>query len=79
MKTSYELATEAASQLQGTCKSIPELGEEFEALLNDDAFCARLDELVFECEECGWWCEISEMSQNKEWTCEECAPEEDED
>lgn len=51
------LAEQAAEQLQGTCKSIPDLGEEFEDAANEQAFCNKLDELVFECQCCNWWCE----------------------
>ena len=71
-----DMAHKAAEQLQGTCKSIPELGEEFEDLEDDSDFCATLDSLVFECERCNWWCEISEMSEkcadDGGWYCDEC-------
>lgn len=49
------LAELAADELQGTCKSLAEAG---------------LDELIFECERCNWWCEISEMSEDG-WYCDE--------
>lgn len=65
------LAEQAAEQLQGTCKSIHDLGEEFEEAQNDKIFCERLDDLVFECEVCNWWCELSEMS-DIEMTCDDC-------
>ena len=56
------MAEEAAKQLEGTCKRIAELGEEFEDLQNDSQFCARLDELIFECTQC-----------DQDWICQECA------
>lgn len=65
------LAEQAAEQLQGTCRSIVELGEEIEDAFNEQSFCNRLDELVFECERCNWWYEISEMSEQG-WFCIEC-------
>lgn len=72
-KTPREMAEIAAEKLQGTCGSLVNLGEEFEELQNDSNFCDRLDELVFECVCCNWWCGISEMSDNvDEWICKEC-------
>lgn len=73
-----KLAEQAAEQLQGTCKSIPELGEEFEDASNERSFTNRLDELVFECERCNCWCEISEMSEGG-WYCDECEEDTDSD
>lgn len=84
MKSNYNpyliaLAEKAASELQGTCKAIYELGEEFEAAANEQVFCNRLDELVFECQECNWWFEQSEVAnrKDKDWICEDCSDEED--
>ena len=71
--TPVEMAEEAAKQLEGTCKSIADLGEEFEDLQNDSQFCARLDELIFECTQCNWWHEQDEMSEDQDWICQECA------
>jgi len=41
-----------------------------------DAF----DAVVFECQTCNWWCEISEVAsdENGENICLDCAPDEDE-
>ncbi len=66
------LADKAAEQLQGTAKGFAELGPEFEQAQNNQIFCNHLDQLVFECEICNWWCEISEMSEKQEWVCDEC-------
>lgn len=65
-------AEEAAHDLQGTCSTLIEKGYEEES--DDRVFCGRLDELVFECTECNWWCEQSEMAENPddEWICQEC-------
>lgn len=71
-----DLADDAAEQLQGTAKGIADLGEEYEeAFRNSTVFTDRLDELVFECERCNWWCEISEMSEGG-WYCDECEDDE---
>jgi len=68
------LAEQAADHLQGTCMSLGNLGEEFEAAENDTTFCDRLDELVFCCVRCDWWFEQSQMSELAihEWFCHEC-------
>lgn len=71
--TPTEMARLAAQRLQGSCQSIANLGEEFEALELDGEFCAVLDSLVFCCTECDWWFEQSEMSETEDWVCEECA------
>lgn len=71
------LAEQAAGQLAGTCKAIYDLGPEFEDAANEQAFCNRLDELVFECQCCNWWFEQSEMAVRKDeqWICTECTEE----
>ena len=75
--TPEEMARRAAERLQGTGGSIHDLGEEFEALQNDARFCAELDQLVFCCETCDNWFEISEMSDELDWDCESCMGGED--
>jgi hypothetical protein len=65
-----------AYELQGSCQSLEALLEfhEMEGAENDAAFCNALDQLVFQCEGCGWWCEISEMTDDEEndWNCTDC-------
>lgn len=46
--------------------------EDQEFLENND-LCDRLDEIMFNCETCGWWAEASEQSeQEDQQTCQEC-------
>lgn len=73
------LAEKAAKELQGTCKAIYDLGQEFEDASNEQAFCNRLDELIFECQKCNWWFEQSEMANRKDddWICIECTDDDD--
>lgn len=69
------LAERAAEELMGSCRSLTDLGEEFEGADNIRAFTDRLDELVFCCEGCCWWCEIGELRNDGtdgEWLCEDC-------
>jgi C4-type Zn-finger protein len=82
MKSNYDthmadLADHAAEQLQGTCQSLASLN--LEDAEDNQTFCNRLDELVFCCEQCGWWCEQSEMANRKdeEWICTDCTGDED--
>lgn len=66
-----------AYELQGSCDSLARVLErhEMEGAENDSTFCYALDALVFECTCCGWWFEVSEMSDDPEhdWQCEDCA------
>lgn len=66
-----ELAEKAADQLQGTCNSLYNLGEEYEGAENDKHFCACLDNIVFRCTACEYWFFQSEMSDEKDWICED--------
>jgi hypothetical protein len=60
--------TDFAEKLQGTCNS---LGDEMVDWT--DAELEEFDNLVFECEVCGWWCETSEMAPDENVImCEGC-------
>lgn len=63
--------------LRGTCDSLSDKASD--ELQNDDRFCAYVDENIFLCHQCGWWCEIAEESSEDygldEWTCEDCCME----
>lgn len=62
-------AEEVADDLRGTGnKSLEDESTEEER--NNADFCARLDELVVECETCGWWVETDEIC--KEGHCDDC-------
>lgn len=71
-------AEQIADEIRGTCEGLHNVLErhEMEGAENDQSFCDKLDSLVFECRECNWWCEISEMSDNPDhdWTCTDCNP-----
>lgn len=77
----FEAANLVAEELQGTAYYLGAVLERLEGEgLDDDAeFCAVLDSLVFECERCGWWHEISEMGDrnDEKWVCESCTDEEE--
>lgn len=67
-----QAAEDAANRLLGSCLSLHDLGSEYEELENNEAFCARLDELVFCCEGCAWWFEASDNKGTDELMCEDC-------
>lgn len=65
--------------LRGTCQSIEWALDACslpEGLLNDTKFCRAIDERLFCCSECDWWCEIDEMADQDddevEPVCDEC-------
>lgn len=68
-------AEEVAYALQGSCGSLLNELENrgWEVLELNSEFLAAIDSLVFECEGCGWWFEISEMcGEHDTWKCEDC-------
>ena len=72
------LAQKLADNLQGTCKSIDDglrdIDREDDELTIDEH--RELDGLVFECAECGWWCEAGEANENPDGSgedlCDDC-------
>lgn len=61
-------AQEVAEDLQGTAKNLEDVSTEEER--NNSDFCETLDEIVLECDCCGWWCESAEMCTNN--FCGDC-------
>lgn len=62
---------------QGTCSEslqsaldywYPEMNED--ELTKDDL--NTIDNEIFLCEQCGWWCEISECAEDEDEICQEC-------
>lgn len=75
MATMEQLADRAIAELAGTSRCFHDLGPEFEDAHNNSAeFNALIDDAIFCCEQCGWWCEISEQveDENGEWLCNDC-------
>ena len=63
---------EIAEELRGQCMLSLEDILEREGIDENDFDHSYLDSLVFLCEDCGWWCEISEMNDSGDWVCEDC-------
>jgi hypothetical protein len=53
----------------GTCDGYKEV--DFAQLTDEEVL--AIDDAMFECEDCGWWCEAAEESDNdKGRICEDC-------
>ncbi len=78
-----ETAETIAEDLRGTGQSLPEVCEKhgMEGAEDDTDFCQQIDQLVFCCEQCDWWCEISEMADHpdNDLVCDDCYKGSDED
>lgn len=60
--------------LQGTCEGLYSfLERNAEDLIDYMPFLEYLDQHIFLCEGCGWWCELSEMAVTEEIViCDDC-------
>ena len=68
-----ELVNDLINSLRGTCKSIYDLHDETDLSLEEFQM---IDEEIFNCDCCGWWCEISEMG-NEQGVCDDCCDQRD--
>jgi hypothetical protein len=66
--------------LVGTCDSLIQAlaDNNAEDLEDHEPFLHYLDNQIFRCTCCGWWSPISEMADNDNWECRDCAPDEEE-
>ena len=61
--------------LQGTCGSLSEfLNEYLDEGFDEIELCEAIDANIYQCEECGWWVEVSET--NELGICESCQEDE---
>lgn len=61
--------------LNGTCKSLYVVLNYYEAeyLEDNEQFLNYLDQELFLCDTCAWWCPVSEMSDNEQFNeCCDC-------
>jgi len=63
-------------ELQGTCNELNSFLEQHNAedLIDYMPFLEYLDQNIFLCDDCDWWCELSEMSD--EGVCSQCCSDE---
>lgn len=68
-------------RLRGTCDMLEDglEDEDAEDLQDHLPFLDYLDNHIFRCECCGWWCEISESvdSDDYDLVCGDCVPDEE--
>lgn len=65
---------ELIEYLKGTCNSL-DVGCAVCLLDIDDIDYEKLDEEIFCCEECSWWCTVDESSHSEANICIDCNPE----
>lgn len=68
MTYTQERLNEIVEQLAGTCGSLPSVLTPKEE--NDRALADAIDEQIFECEVCGWWCWRDEESSTQDGVCD---------
>lgn len=62
---------EVVNYLQGSCQDMDDVATEEER--NDPEFCRAVDDHIFCCDTCGWWCEIGEQSEAEDdQICDDC-------
>lgn len=77
MKTENFDIHELIISLQGTCTMVDEnLPEGMTVLDLTDEDYATIDNEIFLCDECGWWCENSEQNSEGNGLCNDCSPDE---
>ena len=69
---------EIIDYLDGTCQTLDEavqvvLGEDQDSTCLTQHELQHIDESIFCCNGCGWWSEISNMSEEEEGCCIDCA------
>lgn len=77
-----DAAARVADHLRGTCKCMHNALTELDlpdGIDYDATFCSELDQQVFCCTTCDWWCELSEMAEDQDGVCTDCADEEEDD
>lgn len=81
--TKEDLANDIIDQLRGTCDDlmflVDNLDEDALEVFEDNELfiTGQMDDQIFRCEQCCWWCEVSEMSQEIDEVCNNCYEEDD--
>ncbi len=72
-----DLIRTVIEELCGTCDSLYAVADRVGIDPMDTALCDAIDAEIFQCAECGWWCEmreeVSAFAGLDEWTCRDCA------
>lgn len=71
------IASEIVDELRGTCNSLLLLLEE-KGVVDNAIVLTAIDQDIFECAVCNWWCDMSELSEHDHGTgdniCADCDP-----
>lgn len=78
--TNVDLWEKLIYQLNGSCDSLEQVlaNNDAEELEDHMPFLNYLDNEIFRCECCNWWCPISDMAESSDTECRNCVPDEDE-
>lgn len=80
----YELWNDIIYSIQGTTDSIASVVEDYAERLQDESivdlqdylpFLRYLDSIIFLCDCCSWWCEVSEANEHEDYgqdICNDC-------
>jgi len=64
-------------ELRGSCDSLQSVAERHGLDPDSELLTDAVDQQIFLCSECGWWCEmheeVSAFAGLDEWTCRQCA------
>lgn len=78
MADTNELAQQIADALRGGCEGDVSSACERLNVEETTELCMAVDQLIFCCECCGWWCDQSEMADSDltggDWVCSDCYP-----
>ena len=64
---------EVAEHLVGTCQALESVATPEEC--DDTYFLSALNEQTFQCDNCGWWCDIEEHHEGD--LCDDCHDEQE--
>jgi len=67
--TDQQILSEIIDEYQGTCQFLSDSDINW---LEEHGQLAAFDEVLFECEVCGWWYEIGEQGDTDQLICESC-------
>ena len=75
--TKDEAIQAVIDELRGTSESLDTVADAHGIDPMDQDLCDQIDQSIFLCAECAWWCEmneeVSEFFDLEEWTCRQCA------
>ena len=73
--TKQDLIDHVVDSLRGTCETFDRAAEAHGLSPMDAELCEALDQQIFNCCICGWWCDLDEMADNdfNDQVCGDCA------